>query len=75
DLGDLPEDWRSQLRQAAASLKGRRVAQLIAEIPSERAPLARHLQQLADDYQFEAIIRLLDEVKQISRAATSSSSG
>lgn len=75
DLGDLPEDWRSQLRQAAASLKGRRVAQLIAEIPSERAPLANHLQQLADDYQFEAIIRLLDEVKQISRAATSSSSG
>ncbi len=59
-LRALPADWLAALRQAASHLKGRQVRQLIAKIPSGNAAIAARLEGLAEDYQFDEIVRLLD---------------
>ncbi len=38
----------------------KKVMQLIKEIPSEKAALAARLQTLADNYQFDEIVKLLN---------------
>ena len=60
DLSAIPTPHRQRLRQAAASLKGKQVRQRLAEIPAEQAAIAEHLRQLAEGYQFDEIIRLID---------------
>ena len=57
-LTQMPQQWLAELHKAASLLKGKKVKQLIQEIPPEKATLATHLQTLADNYQFDRIIEL-----------------
>ncbi len=60
DLKGMPSQWLGELRQASSQLRGKKVMQLIKEIPSEKAALATQLQTLAENYQFDEIVRLLN---------------
>ena len=61
DLQAMPTEWLNALKQAAIQLKGKRVSQLIADMPPGQHMLATRLQMLADNYQFDAIIKLLEQ--------------
>ncbi|MEO1393811.1 MAG: ammonium transporter [Cyanobacteria bacterium J06634_5] len=56
-----PQDWQAAMHQAATQLKGKRVAELIEQLPSEEAAVATALQDFADNYQFDKILTLLQE--------------
>ncbi len=60
DLQSMPSEWLEELRQASSQLRGKKVMQLIKAIPPEKAALAAKLQTLADNYQFDEIVRLLN---------------
>ena len=60
DLQEMPAQWLTELRQAASRLRGKQVIQLIEEMPPEKGAIATRLQTLAENYQFDEIIRLLD---------------
>ncbi len=60
DLKGMPSQWLGELRQAASQLRGKQVMQLIKAMPPEKAALATQLQTLADNYQFDRIVRLLN---------------
>ena len=59
-LKEMPPQWLGELHQASSQLKGKKVRQLIKDIPPEKAALAIKLQTLADNYQFDEIVRLLN---------------
>ncbi|MEM9507554.1 MAG: ATP-binding protein, partial [Cyanobacteria bacterium P01_E01_bin.35] len=59
-LKGMPSGWLTELRQASIQLRGKQVMQLINAIPPEKEPLAAQLQILADNYQFDEIVRLLN---------------
>jgi len=52
---EMSDTWAIELYQAASKLKGRQVSQLLAQLPSEQATLANHLNQFAQTYQFDKI--------------------
>ncbi|MEM7066467.1 MAG: ATP-binding protein [Cyanobacteria bacterium P01_B01_bin.77] len=54
-LADMPVQWINELHHAASQLKGKRVMQLIEQVPIEKGALAQHLRELAENYQFEQI--------------------
>ncbi len=56
----MPSQWLKELHQASSQLKGQQVRQLIQAMPPEKAVLAARLQTLADNYQFDEIVRLLN---------------
>ncbi|MEM9908297.1 MAG: ATP-binding protein, partial [Cyanobacteria bacterium P01_D01_bin.44] len=58
-LNVMPASWLSDLHQAASQLKGKRVLQLIEQIPPEQAHLARSLREFAENYQFDKIVGML----------------
>jgi PAS domain S-box-containing protein len=58
-LGKLPKVWLAQVEDAAICGNDSEIAKLVAQLPSELAPLASYLIELADKYQFEQIIRLV----------------
>ena len=60
DLKNMPSQWLKQLHQASSQLKGKQVMQLIEAIPPEKTALAARLTTLAENYQFDEIIRLLN---------------
>ncbi len=60
DLKSMPSQWLAELHQASSQLKGKQVMQLIKQISPEKAALAIQLQTLADNYQFDEIVRLLN---------------
>ncbi len=60
DLQSMPSEWLKELRQASSQLRGKKVMQLIKDIPPEKAALATQLRTLADNYQFDEIVRLLN---------------
>ena len=60
DLKEMPSQWLGELHQASSQLKGKKVMQLIKAIPPEKAALAAQLQTLADNYQFDEIVKLLN---------------
>ncbi|MGK7925035.1 MAG: ATP-binding protein, partial [Spirulina sp.] len=60
DLDTLPEKWCEELKQAAQKLDRREVFALIEQIESDRSRVARHLTHLAQRYNFEQIIKLLE---------------
>ncbi|MGK7947228.1 MAG: ATP-binding protein [Xenococcaceae cyanobacterium] len=60
DLKNMSSQWLKELHQAASQLKGKKVMQLIKAIPPEQAAIAAQLQTLADNYQFDEIVRLLN---------------
>ena len=59
-LKEMPPNWLADLRQAASQLRGKQVVQLIQQIPPEKSAIASRLQTLAENYQFDEIVRLLD---------------
>ena len=58
-LSLMPTDWLDQLHRAASGCSERQVLDLIAQIPAAQASLAERLAELASDFQFEAIIQLM----------------
>ena len=60
DLEEMSSQWLAELHQACSQLKGKKVMELIKAIPPEKAALATQLQNLADNYQFDEIVRLLN---------------
>nr|WP_293097066.1 histidine kinase dimerization/phospho-acceptor domain-containing protein [Okeania sp. SIO2F4] len=58
-LKDMPSEWLAELHRASSQLRGKKVMQLIKDIPPEKAVLATKLQQFADNYQFDQIVQLL----------------
>ena len=60
ELKTMPSPWLEELEQAASQLKGKKVMQLIQVIPSEKTALATKLTSLAENYQFDDILHLLN---------------
>ncbi|MEO0825198.1 MAG: ATP-binding protein [Cyanobacteria bacterium J06635_1] len=58
-LGEMSTQWLNELQQAASQLKGKRVLQLIEQMPASQATLAKYLMALADRYEFDKIIRAI----------------
>ena len=56
----MPSEWLKELHQASSQLKGKKVMQLIQAMPPEKAALAAQLQTLADNYQFDEMVGLLN---------------
>lgn len=64
----MPAQWLHELRSAASHLKGKQVFQLVKTMPLEQAAIhqgrhvaiATQLQTLAENYQFDEIVSLLD---------------
>ena len=56
----MPSQWLVELHQASSQLKGKKVMQLIKAIPPEKTALAAQLTALAENYQFDEILRLLN---------------
>ncbi|MEM1170596.1 MAG: ATP-binding protein [Cyanobacteria bacterium P01_H01_bin.35] len=59
-LKDMPSEWLAELHQASSQLRGKKVKQLIKDIPPEKAVLATQIQNFADNYQFDRIVQLLN---------------
>ena len=59
-LKKMPSQWLEELHRASSQLKGKKVMQLIQAMPPEKAALASKLQTLADNYQFDEIVKLLN---------------
>ncbi len=60
DLKGMPSQWLGELRQASSQLRGKKVMELIKAIGPEKAALAAQLRTLADNYQFDEIVKLLN---------------
>ncbi|MEM1170597.1 MAG: ATP-binding protein [Cyanobacteria bacterium P01_H01_bin.35] len=58
-LKDMSSEWLAELHKASSQLRGKKVMQLIKDIPPEKAVLATQLQTFADNYQFDRIVQLL----------------
>lgn len=54
----MPEEWRSQLYEAAAQVDNQEIFQLLAEIPDEYESLAQGLENLAEQFRCDKIIDL-----------------
>ncbi len=54
----MPPQWIQKLGQAATALKKKQVFKLIQEIPEEQANLKRSLLEIAESYQFDALVEL-----------------
>ncbi|MGK7897434.1 MAG: ATP-binding protein, partial [Xenococcus sp. (in: cyanobacteria)] len=60
ELETMPSQWLKELQQASSQLKGKKVMQLIQVIPPEKTALAVRLTTLAENYQFDEILQLLN---------------
>ncbi|NJM28077.1 MAG: hypothetical protein HC856_07300 [Pseudanabaena sp. RU_4_16] len=54
----MPNQWRSDLYQAAAKLNARLILQLIAQIPQEHSLLARAIEEKVSSFDFEQLMNL-----------------
>ncbi|GGA35707.1 ATP-binding protein [Okeania sp. KiyG1] len=59
-LKDMPSEWLSELHKASSELRGKKVMQLIKDIPSEKEAIAAQLKSFAENYQFDRILKLLN---------------
>ncbi|MEM9483245.1 MAG: ATP-binding protein [Cyanobacteria bacterium P01_F01_bin.116] len=57
-MNDMSHQWVSELHHAASQLKGKRVLQLIDQMPAEQSTLGQYLKELADNYQFDKIAEI-----------------
>ncbi len=57
-LSQMPYQWRVQLHQAAAECSDDRILELLEQIPSDNAPLAIALADLANNFLFDRIMEL-----------------
>jgi len=58
----LPESVLEELRDAAVRCHGERIAEIIAHLGNDQAGLGASLQSFADQFQYDEILRLLDDV-------------
>ncbi len=59
-LARMPPDWQQALRDAAASGSDDLIFQLTRQMPTENSTLAKYLEELAENFQFETIIELTE---------------
>ncbi|NES65703.1 MAG: response regulator [Okeania sp. SIO2D1] len=59
-LKDMPSEWLSELHKASSELRGKKVMQLIKNIPPEKEAIAAQLKNFAENYQFDQIVKLLN---------------
>ncbi|MBD2464816.1 PAS domain S-box protein [Oscillatoria sp. FACHB-1407] len=57
----LPTDWLGTLEKAVVCGDDRAIANLVTQLPPEFAPLATQLVELADKFQFEDILHLIQK--------------
>ncbi|MBW3585883.1 MAG: response regulator, partial [Cyanobacteria bacterium 0813] len=60
-LATLPEVWRVQLEDAALCGDDVAIVELVAQLSSELAQLGTYLTELANQYQFEKILNLIQD--------------
>ncbi|WP_199321343.1 PAS domain S-box protein [Microcoleus sp. FACHB-831] len=63
-LSQMPDEWVTQLYQAAAVGSDCQILQLIEQIPSTHAPLRHTLIDWVNDFLFERVIDLIKQVKE-----------
>jgi two-component system sensor histidine kinase/response regulator len=61
-LSQMPENWVVEVRHAASQGTEDAILELLEQIPVELALLARALEDLANEFQFEAIMELTEMV-------------
>ena len=59
----MPDSWLDSIEQAAASLDGELLTQLLEEIPAEHSGLSNALQQQVDNFDFDKILDLIKRSK------------
>ncbi len=59
-LSKMPEDWVLQVRYGASQGTEDAILELLDRVPVELAPLARALEDLANEFQFETIVELTE---------------
>jgi hypothetical protein len=62
-LSALPEEWRTDLRQAALLGYQDRILMLLDEINEGEAKLAEYLRHRAEDYDHQTILSLLSQAE------------
>ncbi|MEM7592153.1 MAG: ATP-binding protein [Cyanobacteria bacterium P01_A01_bin.83] len=60
----MPQQWRSQLYEAAAQVDNQEIFKLLAEIPDEYESLAKGLENLAEQFRCDKIIDLAQSSRQ-----------
>ena len=63
NLKTLPAEWIEQLRSAVMNGEKDRLDEVIRRVPGQDPQFARALQQLADQYEYDALTQLLEEVQ------------
>ncbi len=59
----LPDNWLARLEDAIVRVNTQQILDLIGQLPSEQAMLAEHLTALVDNFQFETILDVIQQVK------------
>jgi len=62
ELASLPSAWVTELAQAANQLDEAMITQLIQELPTEKADLAKALTDLLHDFRLDVIVRVTQAV-------------
>ncbi|MEO0534745.1 MAG: ATP-binding protein [Cyanobacteria bacterium P01_A01_bin.123] len=63
DLDVMPSDWLGQLYQAAVQVDGDQLYALIQQIPDAQSQLAQQLTQLANTFDYDAILVWIETVQ------------
>ena len=58
-LATMPKAWQAELYTAASQIKGKRVIELIEQVPEDSRKLRKSLRHIADHYQFNKIVDVL----------------
>ncbi|MDZ8054721.1 MAG: PAS domain S-box protein [Aulosira sp. ZfuVER01] len=61
-LSQIPPEWLTQLYHAAAQCSDEIILNLLDQLPSDRAELRKFLTDLAQNFQFERIMELIEQV-------------
>jgi signal transduction histidine kinase/DNA-binding response OmpR family regulator len=62
DLSLMPADWIEQLHQAAMRVNTKQISQLIEQIPSTHVHLAESIMHMANNFYFEEIVALTQQI-------------
>jgi signal transduction histidine kinase/CheY-like chemotaxis protein len=57
----MPSEWLTQLEQAASILDNEAIAQLLSQIPDEHTLLAQLLKNKVDNFDFDEIVKLIQQ--------------
>jgi hypothetical protein len=62
-LSQMPSEWVEKLDRAALKCLDHAIVELIKEIPEAHAPLANALEDWANNFLFDRIIDLIQQIK------------